>query len=151
MMYRDFLGSDYEFTRHNLDLRHYFPIRPSHTLAFQGVLNVTTGDVPFQKLSSLGGQNIMRGYYLGSYRDKNMVALQMEYRVIPVWWRLGLVGFLGFGDVSDSVKSFEIGDFKYSAGLGLRFQFDPEERINIRVEYAFGRDSSGGYINRRLY
>jgi outer membrane protein assembly factor BamA len=84
IMYKNALKSDYEFTQYNLDLRHYFSILPSHTLALQGLFNLMTGDIPFQKLSLLGGQNVMRGYYLGRYRDKKMMVFQIEYRVTPV-------------------------------------------------------------------
>lgn len=151
MIYRDALGSDYEFTRHLLDLRQYFPIFPSHTLAFQGLVDLMTGDPPFQKLSLLGGENLvrgnyMRGYYLGRYRDKNVIALQVEYRIMPVWWRVGLVGFMGLGDVSDEVGNFEIKDFKYSIGLGFRYQFNREEGVNLKCDFAYGKDSTGFYL-----
>jgi hypothetical protein len=147
MIYRDGLGSEYEFTQHKLDLRQYIPVSISHTLAFQVIFNLTTGNPPFQNLSLLGGQSMMRGYYAGRYRDKNMLTFQMEYRVIPVWWRFGFAGFLGFGDVADSMEDFRPGDLKYSAGFGLRFQIDPEERINLRIDFAVGENSSGFYVN----
>ncbi|MFC1715894.1 BamA/TamA family outer membrane protein [Candidatus Poribacteria bacterium] len=147
MTYTDILGSDYEFTRLGLDLRQYIPILPSHTLALQGLINYITGDPPFHKLSLLGGQNIVRGYYLGRYREKNMIAFQMEYRVLPVWWRrLGVVGFYGLGAVANEMSDFELDDFKHSVGVGLRFQLDTKERVNFRVDYAYGKDSSGIYI-----
>ena len=33
-------------------------------------------------LSLMGGESLMRGYYLGRYRDKNLVAGQVEY-ILP--------------------------------------------------------------------
>ena len=140
LAYADVLGSDHEFTQYGLDLRHYFPIRSSHTLALQGLVNHSTGNPPFHKLFTLGGQNTMRGYYAGRYRDKNMMAFQMEYRVMPVWWRLGVVGFYGLGAVANEMDDFEIGDFKHSVGMGLRLQLDPKERVTFRLDYAYGKD-----------
>ena len=89
---------------------------------------------------------MMRGYYLGRYRDKDMVFVQMEHRIMPVWWRFGLVGFLGFGSVTDGIENFELGDLRHSVGLGIRFQFDRAARLSIRADYALGEDSSGFYL-----
>ena len=146
MIYRDALKSDYEFTRYILDFRQYFSVFPSHTLALRSLVDFTIGDPPFQKLSLLGGENIIRGYYMGRYRDKNVISLQMEYRIMPVWWRVGLVGFLEFGDVSDEISNFELGDFKHSVGLGIRYQFNRDEGVNLKCDLAYSKNSSGFYL-----
>ena len=65
---------------------------------------------------------------------------------MPLWWRFGLVGFLGFGDVSSDVKDFALSDLKHSLGFGLRYFLNPEEKLNIRLDLAYGKDSSGFYI-----
>jgi outer membrane protein assembly factor BamA len=139
------LGSDYDFNRYSLDLRKYFPLFSSHVLVVQSLINITTGSPPFQMLPLLGGTNIMRGYYQGRYRDKKMIVFQTEYR-LPLWWRFGLAGFAGFGDVADRVSNFEISAFKYSVGCGLRYQFNPEEKHNLRFDFGFGEGTSGFYI-----
>lgn len=139
------LGSDYDFNRYTLDLRQYFPLFSTHVIAFQGYMSSTTGDPPFQMLSLLGGQRMMRGHYEGRYRDKNMIVLQAEYRM-PVWWRFGLAGFAGFGDVADKVSNFQLSSFKYSLGAGVRYQISPEEGINVRLDFGFGEGTSGLYI-----
>lgn len=139
-------GSDYNFKRLVIDGRRYFSPWSSHVLALQGYLSLQSGVPPFDKLSKLGGESIMRGYYQGRYRDKNMFILQMEYRVVPVFWRLGLVGFAGIGDVADRMDHFDFGHFKYSYGLGVRFLFKRDEKLNLRIDFAFGKKSSGFYI-----
>ena len=144
-LFRDVLGSDYDFEEVNLDVRRYIPIFSSHVLAFQSYLNFMAGDPPFNTLSLLGGDSLMRGYYEGRYRDKNMVVFQTEYRT-PIWWRLGFVAFLGFGDVADKMSHFALKDFKHSFGLGIRYSINPEEKLNIRFDLAFGKDTSGFYI-----
>lgn len=140
------LGSDYDFNRYTLDLRQYFPLFSSQVLACQGYINIITGDPPFQMLSLFGGRERMRGYFEGRYRDKNMMAFQIEYRIMPVLWRFGLVVFAGFGDVSDKMENFELRNFKYSVGGGIRYLFIREEKINVRLDFGHGKDSSGIYI-----
>ena len=148
-MFNTAMGSDYGFNRYNLDFRQYIPLFSSHAIALHGYMNIITGEPPFQKLSMIagriGGANLMRGYYEGRYRDKNMIAFQMEYR-LPVWWRFGLVGFAAFGNVSDKIGNFELRNVKYSIGGGIRFQFSREEKLNIRLDFGYGKNSSGMYI-----
>jgi len=140
------LGSDYSFKRIKLDLRKYYSLFSSHVLTLQSFLSFQAGSPPFQKMSLLGGEEIMRGYYKGRYRDNNMIAFQMEYRIVPVWWRLGLVGFVGVGDVAGRLDRFDLGNFKYSYGFGIRYLFMREEKLNIRLDFAYGKGSSGFYI-----
>jgi len=140
------IGSDFDFNGYGVDLRKYIPVFSSHVLAFQGLMNIITGDAPFQSLSELGGDSIMRGYFGGRYRDKNLLAAQMEYR-LPVWWRFGLVGFAGYGDVADKLRHFELNSFKYSFGWGIRYLFSRAEKINLRFDFGYGKGSSEFYIN----
>jgi len=144
-LFRNGLGGSYDFTRYRFDIRKYFPLFSSHVLAFQGYFNMIVGNPPFQMLSLIGGQNWMRGYYRGRFRDKNMVIFQMEYR-LPVFRKLGMVGFLGFGDVADKIGNFVLNDFKYSAGFGFRYLLSPEEKINVRFDFGFCKESFGVYI-----
>jgi outer membrane protein assembly factor BamA len=140
------LGSDFAFNRVYLELRRYFRFSFAHCLAFQTRFLVQTGDPPFWRMGLLGGQEIMRGYYLGRYRDKDMIALQAEYRWAPVFWRFGLVAFAGLGDVAATFGGFDVGRFKYTYGLGLRFVIDSQQRLNLRLDFGFGKDTSGVYF-----
>ena len=36
-----------------------------------------------QHAEQMGGESLMRGYYLGRYRDQNLLAAQVEYRILP--------------------------------------------------------------------
>jgi hypothetical protein len=140
------LGSDFRFTRVFLDFRKYHGLTASRVLAFQAQFLFETGDPPFWRIGLLGGEKIMRGYYAGRYRDKNMMAFQVEYRWVPVFWRLGLAAFAGLGDVADTLGHFDLGRFKYSYGLGLRFVVDPKQRLHLRLDFGFGKDTSGLYF-----
>jgi hypothetical protein len=94
----------------------------------------------------MGGEERMRGYFRGRYRDNNMIVLQMEYRILPVWWRIGLVSFFSVGDVSDKLSHFDINSFKYAGGFGLRYIWNREDKLNIRIDFAWGQGTSGFYI-----
>lgn len=144
--YNRFLGSDFTFNSFTVDLRKYFPLFSSHVIALRGVVKVQSGTVPFQNLAKLGGQYLMRGYYEGRFRDKNMVALQAEYR-LPLFWRLGVVGFVGFGNVADKWNHFKFGELKHSLGFGFRYFFDRKEKIYVRMDFGFGEDESGFYLS----
>jgi hypothetical protein len=140
------LGSDYLITVTEVDLRKYLPFYGDGVMAFQAFGTSVSGDAPFHKLAELGGQNRMRGYYQGRYRDKNYVAVQAEYR-LPLIWRFGGVAFAGTGDVAPSLSQFRLSDFKPSYGFGIRFAFEPKERLNLRLDFGLGDNSSGMYIS----
>jgi outer membrane protein assembly factor BamA len=140
------VGSDFTFNRYDIDLRRYLPLAKSHILALQSRILFQSGTPPFWRLGLLGGEESMRGYYLGRYRDRNMIALQAEYRWVPVFWRLGLAAFVGLGDVAEKVSRFDLKNLKYSYGLGLRFIFDQRQTLNIRLDFGFGKGTSGVYF-----
>jgi outer membrane protein assembly factor BamA len=137
------IGSDYTFNVLSIDLRMYRAVFGSHVLAFQTYDSFISGEAPFQMLGRLGGSYRMRGYYLGRYRDSNMITAQAEYR-FPVWWRFGAVGFAGVGDVEGDARKFRIDRFRYSLGCGVRFMFDTREKINARLDIGFGDGDNAG-------
>jgi hypothetical protein len=139
-------GGDFQMTRYSVDLRRYLSVRDGHVLGFQAYLRSVAGDVPFDMLPRLGGQNIMRGTFQGRYRDRHLVAAQTEYRA-HLWRRLGLAAFAGAGQVAPELDAISLSDLHYSLGLGFRFMIDPRERMNLRIDLGFGRDgASGVYI-----
>ena len=140
------MGSDFSFNRYTLDIRKYWSLFPAQALALQGYLNIIMGHPPFQMMSLLGGRERMRGYLEGRFRDNDMMVFQIEYRIVPLWWKFGLAGFLGLGHVAANVRSFDLRKFKYSVGCGLRYMFDRQEKIDLRLDFAYGQNSSGVYL-----
>ena len=94
---------------------------------------------------SLPKDYTMRGYFYGRYRDHNYLAFQLEYRQY-FWRRLGFVAFAGFGDVEDEITRFSLTNLKHTFGFGLRFLFNQEEKINLRMDIGFGQDTNGIYF-----
>jgi hypothetical protein len=117
----------------------------THVFAVQALFQTTSGTVPFMALPRLGSDSILRGYNSARYRDHSLAAAQVEYR-LPVWWRFGMVCFAGFGQVADKVGRLNLDEFKYSVGFGIRFRIDPKEGTNIRLDFGFGKRSSGNYL-----
>jgi outer membrane protein assembly factor BamA len=145
--YKKVLGSDFEFNDYLIDLRRYFKITQGHILTFQLYGNFARGFPPFYEMPRLGGDVTMRGYYEGRYRDRNFVATQAEYKTWLVEkWKLGVVLFGGIGDVADELDDLKVRDFKYSYGFGFRYVFDEKERLTVRADFGFGKNTSGVYF-----
>ncbi|MCP5108681.1 MAG: BamA/TamA family outer membrane protein [bacterium] len=144
--YKEFLGSDYDYTELNLNLRKYINIVSNHVFAVQAMVKSQTGTVPFLQLARMGGQFNMRGYFDGRFRDKNLLLFQAEYRM-PILRRFGVVGFAGVGNVAGKFSELKMGEFKTSYGFGFRYLFDKKEKIWLRVDFGFGKDSSGFYFS----
>jgi outer membrane protein assembly factor BamA len=145
-VFPEILGSDYNYTKTLIDLRRYLKVADNQVLALQMFYNFVGSSAPFYDFPRLGGDNIMRGYFEGRYLDKHYFAAQMEYR-IRVWWKFGLVGFIGAGDVANKFSKFEMKKFKYSYGAGIRFRIDETELWDLRVDFGFGKNSSGFYFH----
>ena len=143
--YRNAFGGDFSYDDIQIDTRNFFRTFSDQIVAVQGSGEFINGSAPFQDYAKFGGENLLRGYFDGRYRDKNAVSLQAEYRV-PVWWRLGVVGFAGVAQVADQIGGFAIHHFWFAGGAGLRFAWNPEERINIRLDYGAGNNTSGVYL-----
>jgi len=139
------LAGDFAFTQLILDARKYFCLGAAQVLAVQGVFKSVRGDCPFQTLPLFGGQNLMRGFYEGRYRDRNLLALQAEYRR-PLWGRFGLCGFAGAAQVQDRASRLALGEFHVAGGIGLRYKFNRRENLNIRLDIGFAGPAPAFYL-----
>jgi outer membrane protein assembly factor BamA len=138
-------GSDFTFTRYEIDFRRYLKGFQNHTLALQAVGCFNSGEPPFRMLALLGSDADMRGYYRGRYRDRNYTAFQAEYRATLIG-RFGITAFGGCGEVSPSLSGFTFPGLKPTYGVGLRFLADRKENVNMRFDFAWGKGSSGFYV-----
>jgi hypothetical protein len=143
-------GSDHSFTSIISDTRLYRPMNVHNVLAMQLLGQFNIGGAPFNQLAMLGGESIMRGYYLGRYRDNNQIAFQTEYRFLPLplgfTKRWGAAVFAGAGSVFSELKSLETSNLVLSGGAGLRFLLFPKKDIYTRLDVAFTREGTGIYI-----
>jgi outer membrane protein assembly factor BamA len=142
------LSADYEesFKSLGADLRFYAQVFTEHVWALQIEGVKIEGDaIPFFALAELGGSNVLRGIYLGRYRDRARVSVQTEYRM-PFIWKLNFVLGVGAGQVAEEPSEFAMSRFHNSANLGVRYKLDPEERTMIRFDLGFAEDDIGVYF-----
>jgi hypothetical protein len=143
--YGAMLGGEYTFHRIRTDLRYFQRIHKHQVLAFQffGMLN--TGDVPFQMMAQLGHDERFRGIYGGRYLDHMGWSFQTEYRM-PIWWRFGVTGFASMGRVGESLSELaELGGLHFGYGGGLRFMFNRQDQVNLRMDVAHSPGLGVGY------
>lgn len=148
-IYAPALGSEYGYQKFSLDARKYITpwSKYKHIIAFQIATEFATSNVPFYELSLMGGENSMRGYYQGAYRDKVLVDGQIEYR-LPVWKMLGVVGWVGTGRVASAYDNLSLDGWKLSYGAGFRLKVDKKNNTNLRFDFGFGPGGiSATYIN----
>jgi hemolysin activation/secretion protein len=146
LFFPDAIG-DYGFGLYTLSARHFLTLVGDHVLAGQIYGQFSNGDVPFQAMPKLGGAERMRGFFQGRYRDKHMVASQLEYR-FPVWWRFGAAVFGGVGDVAPTLGAFELDSLEYVGGGGVRFSLSQKDRVNLRFDFGVTSEGNGNlYIS----
>lgn len=139
-------GSDFSFSRFSVDASYFYTLPwADHIAAFNFYTDIGIGQPPFNQMAFLGGPKKMRGYYEGQFRERSLVLLQAEYRA-QIWKRLSGVAFLSYGMVGRSISDFSLPDARMAGGAGLRFMIDKAERINLRLDYGYGRYGGGLYF-----
>jgi hypothetical protein len=98
------------------------------------------GTAPFFLLPEMGNDAIMRGYYQGRYRDRNLIVGQTELRY-RIGDRLGLAAFAGTGEVFHTGFSFP--QLKPDYGGGVRYFFDIQKGLSFRLDYGVGEKPVG--------
>ncbi|MBL0259195.1 MAG: BamA/TamA family outer membrane protein [Bacteroidetes bacterium] len=139
------IGSDYGFTTLTFDIRKFIPWRTNSVLALQGIYKSSEGNIPIRNLSALGGPEIMRGYYKGRFADKSYSAIQAEWRQY-LFWRMGVVGFVGAGEVSPELDQYSLPGIHFTYGCGLRLMIKEREKLNLRIDYGWSKESHGLYV-----
>lgn len=137
-------GSEFIWNQAELDGRHYSRFFwPNWTLAIQTYHLMQFGSPPFRMMALMGSDVHMRGYYQGSFRDRNYHTIQAEVRY-PIYRWLRGVAFVGLGDVAD--KPFELHSFpKTSIGAGLRVLVDKKEATYMRFDFGYGSPRNMGF------
>ena len=102
----------------------------------------------------MGGESLMRGYYLGRFRDRHFVGAQVEYRMLPFpffspasfFSRFGGAVFASTGAVFPGPDLPPIADFVVAGGAGLRFLLFPDKDIYTRADLAFTAEGNAFYL-----
>jgi hypothetical protein len=150
IIYDKFLSGKYRYQQVGIDYRHFIPvIREGSILAWQLNGRLGFADIPWCELQKLGSSNELRGFFYGQYRDKSSAVLQLEYRHTFAennhnrLSRHGFVFWIGSGTVFPEIS--KINKLLFNTGLGYRFEIQPHN--NLRIDFGFGTESFGIYVN----
>ena len=140
------LGGSGVFQLSKLDVRSYRRLNDRSVVGGQFFARYAAGETPVQELSSLGGDERLRGYPEFRIRDRLALFAQAEYR----WQTFKSVGFVFFGGVGQVARDagdLGLNELRYSVGTGLRVTIIPSENVNLRVDYGvgFGRSPGSGF------
>ena len=147
--YGDYLGSDNDYNIYELDIRTYHQIaREGNTLALKLYGRVGKGDIPYEELTRIGGTNALRGYIDGQYRDRSGVYLISEWRHMFLksnedLSKHGIAVWLGSGSIANDLDAID----EWIPNLGVGYRFEVQPRMNLRIDFGIGRESSGLYFN----
>lgn len=142
-VYRRGLGSNTDFETLEWSYDRYHRLRERDVLAFDIYGRFSWGDVPWNMLSQMGDNKRMRGYFLGQYRDRNVIEAQVEYRM-HIAGRQGVVFWASTGAIAAKPGDLASAHWLPNAGIGYRFEFKP--RVNVRLDAGFGRRTRGVYF-----
>jgi hypothetical protein len=144
--YDEAFSSDFDFETYWGAFNKYLSLGENdHTIvAVRGTACYASDGAPFYELCQVGIKDSFRGYQGGRYRDQVAVTAQAAYR-----WRFhkrwGVVFFGGIASVAERFSDLD--SLLPAAGVGVRWMAVTEDRINVRVDYAWGRNDSALYIS----
>ena len=136
-----FLGNDYAFSSTQITASAYQQLWRGGILAEQVKGTFNFGDPSWEEMATLGGSYVMRGYYEARYRDKNMIAAQVELRQ-HVWKRSGITVWGGAGSVFHDSRTFK----KVLPNYGVGFRWEFKKNVNVRLDYGFGKGGQSGFV-----
>jgi len=140
----DAIGSDFEYGKLTTSVNGYHGVGKG-VVAWRGSVCATGSRTPFYDLCMYGQANDLRGYETGQYRDRALWAGQVEYRR-PLFRRIGGVVFAGVGGIAPGLDRLGDSTVLPSAGFGIRFAASTRFRLNLRLDAAWGEDSSAVYF-----
>lgn len=137
------LGNDnYGFSSTEIYADQYCKTWKGAVLAMQLHGMFTYGKTPWTMLPSFS--NALRGYYEGRYNDKCEIDATVELRQ-HIYGRSGAVVWVAAGNVFPNFDHFKWSHTLPNYGIGYRWEF--KNRINVRLDYGFGKGESGFVFN----
>jgi len=112
-------------------------------VATQLFLQYSSEETPDGALAALGSRSVLRGFVIGQYKTRNMLALQSEYRYQITNTNFRLAAFGGYANLNGGSKGSgtnknrdrDNGNY-FSGGLGARYTIQKEQGIDYRVDIA---------------
>jgi hypothetical protein len=149
IMHGIFYNTSYKGAFFNIEYSEFFLLNKKLVLGLDvQEQSLFGGASPFYLLPQMGSDEMMRGYYGGRYRDRNFIAGQTELRY-RIDKSFGIVGFVGTGEVFHS--SFSLAGLKPNYGGGLRYFFDIQKGLSVRLDYGVGQKPAGERREQGVY
>ena len=128
-----------DYAKYKLDWRKYFPVEDDDSIAIRYKMSTSEGDLPSSERYYLSSLDAVRGYSESYYKaqdttgdgtddylpeengfiGESLILANFEYRK-KLWDNITGVTFLDVGNAFER-DEFELSDFNYSVGLGIRF------------------------------
>lgn len=138
------------------EYRHFIPVSSKNKNYILAIWTygqfVTHGSVPYLNLPAIGWDQRSRsgeGYTQGLFRGNGLIYLSTEFR-FPITCNQMFSGTVFTNFVTASNNDNNTALFKSvqpAAGVGLRILIDKKTRTNLIVDYAWGNNSKGFYLN----
>jgi len=154
VIYRDnltFLGSDSHWQELSMDFRRYFRVSQNNynVIALWGISAFTKGNVPYLDLPYTASDtynNSGRGYPEQRFRGKDELYLEGEFRFGIL--KNGLLGGVMFVN-GESFTGLNGGFQKIApaTGTGVRIKINKHSDTNVCIDYAYGLNSRGIFVN----
>lgn len=138
-----FLGNKYCFWTTEMKFNTYHSVWSGGIVATDVRGDFNYGNPSWNMMAEIGGTSFMRGYYQGRYRDKCMMAAQVELRQ-HVYRRSGVVVWGGVATVFRRFSDVQFDRLLPNYGLGYRWEFKKD--VNVRVDVGFGKKGQYGVM-----
>ena len=135
------LGNSVDFSNLELDYRKYLHgFKPNDVLALQAYLKTSSQNTPDGSLAALGIKNVLRGFSIGQYKARNLLAAQAEYRYELSGTNFKFTGFGGYANLSGGSSGTDTGNRDsnngdyISGGVGMQYVIQKEAGVVYRVD-----------------
>jgi outer membrane protein assembly factor BamA len=144
-------GDNPVYFRYGLEVKKLIPSESKRViLVIRADLQTTFGNqVPFYELSSLGGQNSLRGYGVDRFIDDHLIAFSIEQRIHVMRMRVfnvpaefEVAPFVDMGKVFNTFQKRQFRDYEVTPGIGFRTIVRPS--VVGRIDY--GYSDEGGAV-----
>ena len=130
------------YQSYDIAFRSYHELNDSIVLAWRAELCERTRNSPLWDSCRIGLRGFATTKFMG--RSSQIAEFEARWQVSRRW---GAVVFGGAGQVQDSLSERQESDVIPSYGVGLRFLVQPEQQVNLRLDYGRSSDSDAIYFS----
>ena len=135
-----FIGSDAPWKRGRLDAGPEFSLIRDSRNKLYATQNGSLVQVIYR-----GGKERLRGYEENRFQVRSRILVQHDIR-FTIWGPVGGCFFAAAGRVAPDAESLFSGTWHSAAGCGIRWYYNEEDNLPIRLDIARGSDANGVYI-----